>query len=139
MANTYLTLSKQTVKKIFIYTILLLGIACTGTKDQHQIDAIKLEELLKTEDIQLIDLRTLNELSSTGKIATAIHINFNGADFKSQINQLDKEKPTIIYCASGKRSRKATSIMTEMGFKTIYDYTGGMNDWTAKGKKTVKD
>ena len=127
------------MKKIFIYTLLLLGVACTGTKNQHQIDAIKLEELLKTEHVQLIDLRTPNELSATGKIATAKHIDFNGADFKSQINQLDKEKPTIIYCASGKRSGKATSIMTEMGFKTIYDYTGGMNDWTAKGKETVKE
>ena len=127
------------MKKIFIYTILLLGIACTGTKDQHHIDAIKLEELLKTEGTQLIDLRTPNELSSTGKIATAKHIDFNGADFKSQINQLDKEKPTIVYCASGKRSGKAASIMTEIGFKTVYDYTGGMNDWMAQGKETVKE
>jgi rhodanese-related sulfurtransferase len=127
------------MKKLFIYTFLLLGIACTATKDQHQIDAIKLEELLKTEQAQLIDLRTQNELSATGKIPTAKHIDFNGADFKSQINQLDKGKPTIIYCASGKRSRKAASIMTEMGFKTIYEYTGGMNDWMAKGKATVKE
>jgi rhodanese-related sulfurtransferase len=127
------------MKKLFIYTWLLLGIACTGTKDQHQIDAIQLEELLKTEQIQLIDLRTPNELSATGKIATAKHIDFNGADFKSQINQLDKEKSTIVYCASGKRSGKAASIMAYIGFKTIYDYTGGMNDWMAKGKKTVKD
>jgi rhodanese-related sulfurtransferase len=128
------------MKKLFIYTLFLLAIACTSTKmDSNKVDALKLEQLLIREGIQLIDLRTPNELSATGRIATAMHIDFNGSDFKSQINQLDKEKPTIIYCASGKRSGKAAVMMTNMGFKSVYDYTGGMNDWTAKGKKTVKE
>ena len=127
------------MKKLFIYITLLLVIACTASTDSNKIDAIKLEDLLKTEGTQLIDLRTPNELSATGKIATAQHININDADFETQINQLNKEKPTIVYCASGKRSQKALEIMANMGFKTVYDYAGGMNDWTAKGKKTVKD
>jgi rhodanese-related sulfurtransferase len=127
------------VKKLLIYITLLLVIACTASKDSNKIDAVKLEDLLKTESIQLVDLRTPNELSATGKIATAQHININDADFETQINQLNKEKPTIVYCASGKRSQKALEMMSNMGFKTVYDYAGGMNDWTAKGKKTVKD
>lgn len=127
------------MKKLFIYSFLLLAIACSTTIDSTKVDALKLEELLKTEGIQLIDLRTPGELSATGKIATAKHIDFNGSDFKSQIDQLDKGQPTIIYCASGKRSGQAAAMMATMGFKTVYDYTGGMNDWTAKGKKTVKE
>ena len=59
------------------------------------------------------------------------------ADFKTQIAQLDKEKPVIIYCAAGSRSGKALSQMSQMGFKQVYDYAGGMNDWKAKGKKTI--
>ena len=74
------------MKKLFIYITLLLVIACTASTDSHKIDAIKLEDLLKTEGTQLIDLRTPNELSATGKIATAQHININDADFETQIN-----------------------------------------------------
>jgi rhodanese-related sulfurtransferase len=43
-----------------------------------------------------------------------------------------------VYCAAGGRSGKATALMAKLGFKNIFDYSGGMSDWQAKGKKTVQ-
>ena len=41
----------------------------------------------------------------------------------------DKEKSYIIYCQSGNRSEKASLIMKSLGFKVIYHYKKGYQDW----------
>jgi rhodanese-related sulfurtransferase len=118
--------------------LIMLISACTA-QSQTTISAAQTEDMLqKDPSVQLVDLRTQAEINQTGKIAGAKHINFNSPDFQAQIGQLDKNKPVIVYCASGGRSPRAAAVMTKMGFKTVYDYAGGMNDWKAKGKKTVQ-
>jgi rhodanese-related sulfurtransferase len=94
--------------------------------------------LRKDKTVQLVDLRTPGELQQTGKIEGAKHINFNSPDFQKQIGQLNKKKPVLLYCAAGGRSGSAADMLKKMGFQKVYDYTGGMNDWKSKGKKTVQ-
>ena len=120
---------------------LLFGLfACTHPSPaQTVLDAAQTEAMLQSDKtVQLVDLRTPAELKETGKIEGAKVINFNSPDFEAQITQLDKEKPVIVYCAAGGRSPRAAAKMVKMGFKKVYDYSGGMNDWKAKGKKTVQ-
>lgn len=119
---------------------MLLITACTQQNPaQSNVDAAQLEQMLqKDASVQLVDLRTPAELQQTGKIEGARVINFTDANFQAQIALLDKEKPVIVYCASGGRSPRAAQQMSKMGFKKVYDYSGGMNDWKAKGKKTVR-
>ncbi len=128
------------MKQLLFLAIVILPVSCTqNAKVQHQIDAAQTERMLQADaSIQLVDLRTPGELQATGKIAGAIPINYNSPDFKSQMAQLDKEKPVIIYCASGGRSGRARPQLEAMGFKQVYEYAGGMNDWLAKGKVTVR-
>lgn len=127
--------------KKMLFMLCLGIISCTPQSGpaQQVIDAAQTEQLLKTDtSIQLVDLRTPAELQQTGKIEGAKTINFNSPDFQAQIAQLDKTKPVIVYCAAGGRSPRAAAQMDKMGFKKVYDYAGGMNDWKAKGKKTVQ-
>ena len=84
--------------------------------------------------VQLIDVRTPDEYKA-GHIANAKNINFYDADFKAQMDKLDKSKPVAVYCGVGGRSGKASTILTQLGFKTIYDLQGGMTAWKAKGRK----
>lgn len=123
-----------------IFTMLLLGFACTeSTQAQSKLNAEQMESLLKSDKtVLLLDVRTPGEIQNTGKIAGAININFSSPDFQAQLASLDKRKPVVVYCASGGRSPRAAAQMTKLGFKTVYDYPGGMNDWLAKGKKTVR-
>lgn len=122
--------------------ILWMGVmACTPQSGPAQkvIDAAQAENLLKTDkSIQLVDVRTMAEVRATGKIAGASVMDFTDPDFQTQIGKLDKSKPVIVYCAAGGRSPRAAAKLTQMGFKQVYDYAGGMNDWLAKGKKTEK-
>ena len=127
------------MQKILLLLLSIWGLACTNGQAQEKIDATKVEELVKVKDMQIVDLRTPAELQQTGKIQGARHINFNSPDFKTQISALEEAQPVIIYCAAGGRSGKAVQQMKDLGFKVIYDYSGGMSDWKAKGKPTVSN
>ena len=123
-----------------ILLVLLAFVACTQSAPAQGgvLDAAQTEAMLKSDkQVQLVDLRTPGENQQTGKIEGALEINFTGPDFQTQIAKLDKEKPVVVYCAAGGRSPRAAAQMQKMGFKKVYDYAGGMNDWKAKGKKTV--
>ena len=66
----------------------------------------------------------------------ATNYNFLGADFNNEVAQLDKSKPVLLYCRSGKRSGAASKKLQGMGFKEIYDLQGGFLNWTkAQGEK----
>lgn len=122
-------------------------IACgqkDGTKDKAlagsdaNIELISPEALSKANNgIQLIDVRKPEEFSS-GHIENAVNMNFYDADFKSQLNSLDKTKEVYLYCRSGGRSGKTAKMMKEMGFEKIYDLEGGMINWEKNSMKVVK-
>jgi rhodanese-related sulfurtransferase len=129
------------MKKLFysVFTLILLNsIACTGNA-QSTLTADQTEAMLKKDaTVQLIDLRTPEEINRTGMIQGARAINFYAPDFDAQIARLDKNKPVVVDCAAGGRSPQAAAKMSKMGFAKVYDYSGGMNDWKSKGKKTVQ-
>lgn len=72
----------------------------------------------------ILDVRTPSEVAS-GTLPNATVIDFYGANFKEDLNKLDKEKPVFVYCRSGNRSGQAANMMKEMGFKEVYDLIGG--------------
>lgn len=87
-------------------------------------------DMLKEEhaDLQLVDVRTPQEVEE-GKISGAENINFKSEDFERQIGILDKEKPVVVYCASGKRSTKAANTLHDSGFKEVYNFSEGYEAW----------
>ena len=63
----------------------------------------------------VIDVRTPEEVA-TGHLHGSININIQGADFESQMNQLDKTKNYVVYCHSGNRAGQAITWMQQNGF-----------------------
>ena len=117
------------------YSILIFLVIACSTAPAQQIQKInneELVELLKDPNVQLVDVRTPEEVSE-GIINGANHINFFDADFETQIGKLDKTKPIAIYCRSGSRSGQAVAKLTNLGFKKTYDISGGFNGWQAGG------
>jgi rhodanese-related sulfurtransferase/rubrerythrin len=43
-----------------------------------------------------------------------------------QYEKLDPEKPTLVHCASGGRSRVAAQLLSGLGFKEVYNLAGGI-------------
>ena len=86
---------------------------------------------METESLQLVDVRTPEE-TAEGIIEGAQNIDFRDPDFETYINKLDKNKPIVVYCGAGGRSGKTSELLEELGFKKIYDLTGGYTQWEAE-------
>lgn len=45
---------------------------------------------------------------------------------KDSLDELDKDKPALVYCAVGGRSRVAAQLMSGLGFPEVYNLAGGI-------------
>lgn len=85
----------------------------------------------------ILDVRTPDEFS-VGHIKNAINIDVNAANFEQEVGKLNKNKAYLVYCRSGVRSKQASDNMLKLGFKEIYNMTGGIIAWEAAGYPFVK-
>lgn len=98
---------------------------------QH-VDAASLEKMTQENPgVVLLDVRTAQEVAS-GIIPGALHIDISRPDFIEKINQLDKSKPYVVYCRSGRRSVSACNMMANEGFQQLYNLQGGILSWNAR-------
>lgn len=121
---------------IFILTILF---SCNlSDKIINEITIADFKSLNSVEDIQLIDVRTIEEYNS-GYIDGALNIDFYKFSFIDSINVLDKSKTTVVYCKSGNRSSKSALMMKSLGFKNVYNLKEGMNGWLSNRNEIILD
>ena len=95
------------------------------------VEASKFKELIELGNCNIVDVRTPDEFIE-GKIEGAINIDFNGDEFESEIGNLDRNTPVLVYCQAGGRSGKAKAKMETLGFKEIYNLVGGYGSWPYK-------
>ncbi len=80
----------------------------------------------------ILDVRTPAEVAR-GYIEGAINIDFYSKTFAEELDRLDRDKTYLIYCRSGNRSGKTLRLMERLGFKEVYNMTGGIREWKRKG------
>jgi rhodanese-related sulfurtransferase len=129
------------MKRFCLYTWLILSVSIYScqTASNKNIVLVPVEEFntfLNDKTIQLIDVRTPKEFE-VEHIENAININFFDEDFLKKVNKLNKEKPVYIYCRSGRRSAKSSSVFLKAGFQHIYDLEGGILNWKSEGYKLL--
>lgn len=108
----------------------LLGVVSNAT--YQSIRSEELQQVLKKDKkAQLLDVRSAGEFQS-GHIPKARNINVMSANFRSQIQGLDKTKAYYVYCRSGMRSARACKIMAKDGFENVYNLKGGVMSWNGK-------
>jgi len=103
----------------------------TISNRSEDVEAIKFKELIDSGIGILVDVRTPEEYLE-GHIDGAINIDFNGADFDTKIDSLDKLTPVLVYCQAGGRSGKAKDVMSEKGFSEVYNLIGGYSKYPYK-------
>ncbi|AGB41159.1 NAD(FAD)-dependent dehydrogenase [Halobacteroides halobius DSM 5150] len=82
--------------------------------------------LNNNEEIQLVDVRTKPEYEA-GSIGDAKLIPLS--DLREEVDKLDPQKRTVIYCAVGYRGYLAYKILKQNGFKEVENLTGGITAW----------
>ena len=104
-----------------------------------EVNDISMEEVYviisSNQDYIILDVRTPDEFKE-GYIEGAMLIPVLELD--NRLGELPKDKPIIIYCRSGIRSRNAANILVENGFTQIYDM-GGILDWIDKGYPVIEE
>lgn len=105
---------------------------------RSEVDAIEpedLAELLKREDVQLIDVRTPGE-RKTGEIPGARLIPID--QLRDFVDELDPHKKTVVYCAIGYRSYLGYRVLKQRGFEDVVHLAGGFDGWRLfHGKSAV--
>ena len=83
-------------------------------------------------DAIILDVRTTEEFE-TSRIPKSLNIDFyNPEIFMQEISKLDKDKSYYIYCRTGVRSANSCQLMSELGFKKVYNLLGGIVEWNGE-------
>lgn len=126
----------KNLKSIVALVIITLSVSCTNSQNFKSVDVAEFKSTLeKNSEIQLIDVRTPGEYIN-GHINKAQNIDWNGTNFDTQANALDKNKPVFVYCLSGGRSKKAASKLKELGFNDVVELNGGYLAWSKANPQT---
>ncbi len=86
-----------------------------------EIEIYELAGLLET-GVDFIDVREDDEVAD-GMIPGARHLALS--DLPEVASTLAQEKPTILYCRSGRRSMKAAELVDPYAKHPLYNLTGG--------------
>lgn len=86
-------------------------------------------ELIEKEpEITILDIRP-NADFKREHIPWAVNLDYDGHQFQSKVEKLDKNQPYIIYCKSGVRGGYFMEKMRESGFVGAYNILGGFVAW----------
>lgn len=94
------------------------------------IPEISVQELqtLRQEnaDFFLLDVRNPNEYAICHLNGHLIPLN----ELPLRLNELNPEQPIVVHCHSGGRSRRATELLIQHGFKNVCNLRGGITAWS---------
>jgi rhodanese-related sulfurtransferase len=99
--------------------------------------------LIDAEDALLVDVRDANELAQSGKLAGALNVSRGMVEFRADPElpyhhpEFRKERPVILYCASGGRSALAGKALKDLGYDRVFNL-GGFKDAAEAGFGTDK-
>ena len=121
------------IRTFYSFFLLVAILSCQQT-NTSKISAEQLKSLQK-DGILVVDIRTEKEYQAGHIPGVDKNVDYLKDDFLQRMEAFDKSQPIIIHCAKGGRSGKATTLLQEAGFVTIYDYVGGFSDWKSRGEE----
>lgn len=89
------------------------------------VDSAGVREAL-AQGATMLDVRSQGEYEAA-HIPGAVFIDY--ANFGDGVSSLPKDKPYVVYCASGSRSPDVVSFMESQGFTEIYHFNQGLVTW----------
>ncbi|MDO6461316.1 rhodanese-like domain-containing protein [Granulosicoccaceae sp. 1_MG-2023] len=127
---------------LFVALLAVLGMIAyteyqrffSGISQISITDAVRMQN---DDDAVFVDVREVNEFKS-GHILKAQ--NHPQSSFDKNLHMLDKakQKPVVVYCATGARSNRAASKLKKAGFEQVYNLAGGLVAWEKASLPLVK-
>ena len=92
-----------------------------------EVGQMSVHELNKrARELQIVDVRSPREWKN-GHVPGVRHIFL--PELRKRIGELDRSRPTAVYCGSGYRASIATSIMKPAGFEKLWNVPGSWEAW----------
>ena len=95
-------------------------------------------EMVAKENALVVDVRDAPEVAQSGKVAGAIHVSRGMLEFRADPESpyhdknFARDKPIILYCASGGRSALSGKVLKDLGYGQVYNL-GAFKDWAEGG------
>lgn len=99
--------------------------------------------MIARDNALVVDVRDAPEVQASGKIKGALHVSRGMLEFRADADtpyhdkSFAKDRPIILYCASGGRSALGGKVLKEMGYEKVYNL-GGFKDWAESGGEVDK-
>ncbi len=91
-----------------------------------EVTVQELKEMMdRNDEFQLIDVREPFEY----EVSNLNGVNIPLAGIVIEADKLDRDKPVIIQCRSGKRSAQAVMLLEQQGFDNLANLKGGILAW----------
>jgi rhodanese-related sulfurtransferase len=103
-----------------------------------RISPAEAQEMIAKGNVLVVDVRDAPEVEKSGKVAGAVHVPRGMLEFRADPESpyhdqnFTKNKPVILYCASGGRSALSGQALKELGYDEVYNM-GGFSDWAESG------
>ncbi len=104
---------------------------------EPEITNINTDELIdlvsRNSKIELIDVRTANEIAHAGGMIRAgrrtHNVNRGWLEFQMQDRVPDLTTTLVVYCGTNQRSPLAAATLQKMGYSKVYNYADGFPAW----------
>jgi rhodanese-related sulfurtransferase len=91
------------------------------------------EKIDKGENFQLIDVREDFEYETSNLGGQSIPL----GGILIEADKVNKDKPVVVMCRSGKRSAAAIMQLEQHGYTNLYNLRGGILAWAAEIDPTI--
>ena len=118
----------------------LLGAANAAVPKISQTDAAA---MIAKGDALIVDVRDAPEVQASGKVKGAVNVSRGMLEFRADPQSpyhdqaFRKDRPVILYCASGGRSALAAKALKDLGYTDVHNL-GGFKEWAESGGAVEK-
>jgi rhodanese-related sulfurtransferase len=102
------------------------------------ISAAQAQAMIAAGHAIVVDVRDAPEVEKSGKVSGAVHVSRGMLEFRADPDSpyhdksFHKDRPVIVYCASGGRSALAGKTLKDLGYTEVYNL-GAFKDWVENG------
>jgi len=131
MDNIYLVAVALVSGSMLVWPLLRRG---GGGPRVTASDAV---QLINKHDAVVVDIREPSEYAA-GHILNSRNVPLKELDSRVKELARFKEKPVIVACDTGNRSRGGVAALKKLGFSQVYNLAGGLGAWQQAGLPTEK-
>jgi len=120
------------MKKIF--SAILLVLLATGVALAVAVRPLSVRDaktlIDRTPNLYILDVRTPDEYRQV-RLKNSLLIPVN--DLDRRVNEVPRNRPILVICAVGARSKTASDFLVSRGYKDVYNLENGLVGWYRAG------